>query len=556
MPNSSGARRLRTIWRVGSLSLAVCLGAGSGGLGAEQRPPANATVSPEASASLDTEVDPTASHDDFVDPLNEALAGLGARLGELARVVEKAQAERAELAALKEQNQQLLARITVVEAELDRLPDALKLAKELSEASDAAAARVRDLVAELIAERGKSAELGADLAAAKAERAQIEQAARANEAALAAWIHGLHDELAEHGAQLADAGAARAQTEARLETQARVAQAERARAAKQRAVMQDQLRERDREIAAARTESADLLRRLDAARSEVRRRGAANARLAAELAAARGAADFATVMVQDSLAVIDAQIGVLHAAAGDTPPDSTEKPAGMPSATMAGALSPVPYAKPRLQASDLDARAPAWDTADGGAAAAAIAVVEDGAWMDASLRDNGASNPEPTTDRAPFLAPDSREIGDVISTAALLADPLGPGPMDESSVDLSKPPLEWGDRAGLIAAASRLADGLRATREEAMFQRQERVFTVDVEERAFAPNPAAGPVPLDPALDIRLFTAESELVDESQGGIRFYPDGSSTGGRIELQLLGDRAAVNVQWSTGVVTVER
>ena len=67
---------------------------------------------------------------------------------------------------------------------------------------------------------------------------------------------------------------------------------------------------------------------------------------------------------------------------------------------------------------------------------------------------------------------------------------------------------------------------------------------------------SAVPVPLDPALDIHLVTARSELVGDSEGGIRFYPDGSSTGGRIGLELSGDRAAINVEWSTGAVIMER
>jgi general secretion pathway protein H len=81
------------------------------------------------------------------------------------------------------------------------------------------------------------------------------------------------------------------------------------------------------------------------------------------------------------------------------------------------------------------------------------------------------------------------------------------------------------------------------------------VFAVDVNKRAFGSS-AADSVPLDPALDISLLTAKSELIGESTGGIRFFPDGSSSGGRIELRLRGDRAAVNVRWSTGTVTLER
>jgi general secretion pathway protein H len=111
-------------------------------------------------------------------------------------------------------------------------------------------------------------------------------------------------------------------------------------------------------------------------------------------------------------------------------------------------------------------------------------------------------------------------------------------------------------RTRLKEAAARLTNGLRVVRDEAISQRQERVFTLDVKERAFATESTAELVPLDPALNIHLLTVKSERVDESRAGIRFFGDGSSTGGRIELKLLGDRAAINVQWATGAVTVER
>jgi general secretion pathway protein H len=183
-------------------------------------------------------------------------------------------------------------------------------------------------------------------------------------------------------------------------------------------------------------------------------------------------------------------------------------------------------------------------------------MIEDGAWVQAGLLEAAVSKWEPTTEPTPLSALETPEIPDIVSTATLPPASGIAAPDESDATEGSAGLLERGDRWGLNEAAARLADGLRVTREEALFQRQERVFTVDVEERAFAANSTAEPLPLDPALSIQLFTAKSELVGESRGGIRFFPDGSSTGGRIELELLGDRAAINVQWSNGVVTVER
>jgi general secretion pathway protein H len=171
--------------------------------------------------------------------------------------------------------------------------------------------------------------------------------------------------------------------------------------------------------------------------------------------------------------------------------------------------------------------------------------MEDAAWVQAALRDVAVRDWKPTTDTIPFSTPEDLYVPDTMSTAAFAPNPfisrmLEPG--EEGSTDLDE-------------AAARLADGLRATREQAILQQQERVFAVDVDRRAFGSSAAAS-VPLDPSVDLNLLTAKSELIGESTGGIRFFPDGSSTGGRIELELLGDRAAVNVWWSTGAVTLER
>ena len=68
---------------------------------------------------------------------------------------------------------------------------------------------VRYLLEELINQRLENAQLHTDLAVAGAQRAEIEKVAREKEAALAAWIAGLHDDLAESEAKLASATPAR-----------------------------------------------------------------------------------------------------------------------------------------------------------------------------------------------------------------------------------------------------------------------------------------------------------------------------------------------------------
>ncbi|MEN9433536.1 MAG: hypothetical protein RLZZ422_1125, partial [Pseudomonadota bacterium] len=60
---------------------------------------------------------------------------------------------------------------------------------------------------------------------------------------------------------------------------------------------------------------------------------------------------------------------------------------------------------------------------------------------------------------------------------------------------------------------------------------------------------------LSPAVEVKLNTAASEVISNSQGAIRFYPDGSSTGGSVDVLYKGQSYKVNVEWVTGRVSIE-
>jgi general secretion pathway protein H len=104
-------------------------------------------------------------------------------------------------------------------------------------------------------------------------------------------------------------------------------------------------------------------------------------------------------------------------------------------------------------------------------------------------------------------------------------------------------------------AARRIADALRTTRADAMQHNREELFALDVEERVFRAGPASRPVQMDRGIEVTFQTARQEQVSEAIGQIRFFPDGSSTGGRMGLSRNDRRAAVAVDWLTGLVSVD-
>ena len=106
----------------------------------------------------------------------------------------------------------------------------------------------------------------------------------------------------------------------------------------------------------------------------------------------------------------------------------------------------------------------------------------------------------------------------------------------------------------LKGAARQLASGLRLARTDAMASRQERFVTIDLEGRRFmvGADKRAHPLPKD--VEIKLFTAQMDLVDDKVGAIRFYPDGGSNGGRITVAAGERKFEVDIDWLTGRVAI--
>lgn len=104
-------------------------------------------------------------------------------------------------------------------------------------------------------------------------------------------------------------------------------------------------------------------------------------------------------------------------------------------------------------------------------------------------------------------------------------------------------------------AARKVTASLRYTRTKAILSKSEQVFLLDTEslEYVAADRPA---VELPEGMKVELNTARSELTSESAGGIRFFPDGGSTGGNVKLEANGRIYQVNVAWLTGEASVQR
>ncbi len=116
-------------------------------------------------------------------------------------------------------------------------------------------------------------------------------------------------------------------------------------------------------------------------------------------------------------------------------------------------------------------------------------------------------------------------------------------------------PMRGASTADLKSAARTLASGLRQAQSTAMATRHDALLTLDLDARQFTVSGDTQPRSLPQGVDLKLYTAQSEVASERKGAIRFYPDGSSTGGRITVSAGERKYLVDVDWLTGRVWIE-
>lgn len=111
-----------------------------------------------------------------------------------------------------------------------------------------------------------------------------------------------------------------------------------------------------------------------------------------------------------------------------------------------------------------------------------------------------------------------------------------------------------GSKADTRAAAREIAAAMRLTRDLAMTRGHPEAFVIDAASGAFRAGSTSTPQRIPGDVRLVLYTTTGERRGATAGSIRFFPDGSSTGGGVRLQAGNSRAEVLVDWLTGHLTI--
>ncbi len=107
-----------------------------------------------------------------------------------------------------------------------------------------------------------------------------------------------------------------------------------------------------------------------------------------------------------------------------------------------------------------------------------------------------------------------------------------------------------GAGARVRAAASALAAGLREARADALTFGRDTTVTLDLESGRMASAHGVRDLDLPAGAQLHMLTVRNETVTSTVGRIRFHGDGTSTGGAVRLEGVGEPIVIRVDWLSG------
>ena len=116
--------------------------------------------------------------------------------------------------------------------------------------------------------------------------------------------------------------------------------------------------------------------------------------------------------------------------------------------------------------------------------------------------------------------------------------------------------LSSGNNAtGLKAAARDLVSALRYARGQALVSHQDAAVTLNLSDNSYTVSGRDKIYPIPKTIAVTVVSAQSELTGKGLANLRFFADGSSTGGRITLEQGKSAWAININWLSGQIKLD-
>jgi general secretion pathway protein H len=106
----------------------------------------------------------------------------------------------------------------------------------------------------------------------------------------------------------------------------------------------------------------------------------------------------------------------------------------------------------------------------------------------------------------------------------------------------------------LKGASQEMASALRYLRSWSISRSEEGVFMLDLKHKSYQITPRERVYKLPEKSELTMVAAGEESTNQNQAAIRFYPDGSSTGGQINLRGSGGEHRIDIDWLTGRISL--
>jgi general secretion pathway protein H len=104
-------------------------------------------------------------------------------------------------------------------------------------------------------------------------------------------------------------------------------------------------------------------------------------------------------------------------------------------------------------------------------------------------------------------------------------------------------------------AARDIVSALRYARGMALMSHRETAVSFNLNENSYTVNNRDKVFTIPETIKVTVVTTQSQLLGQNQGSIRFFADGSSTGGRVSLKRGENVWQIDINWLTGQIELK-